>query len=204
MPKLTDDQLGDLLRETFADHVDDQASLPIATKRRPLAPVLIAAAAVLTVLAGTVYTVRQSAPEPPAAAPTVMPTADTPADIWAVAIRKIAEAHQPSGGWRKLRIYTMVWRVEGKRAVPVRPNEPMPPPANRMIMQAAPADRDRIVRLVGDLAPVEWSDEIAGLCPRDVAEITIGQINQYPDHKSVSVDIAYGCTSYDHLTVDIQ
>ncbi|MFC9687454.1 hypothetical protein ACFTSF_02875 [Kribbella sp. NPDC056951] len=198
MPKLTDDQLGDLLRETFADHESD--SLPAATKRRRVAPILIAAAAVLAVVLGSVvYGVQRPDPAPPAATP----TADTNADVWATAIRKIATAHQPAGGWRTLRIYTTLWRIQGTEAIPVEPNEPMPPSGSRMGFQVERAERDRIGRLVGDLAPVEWSDGIAAACPRDVAEITIGQIAHYPDYKLVNVHITYGCTSRDSILVQV-
>jgi hypothetical protein len=202
MPKLTDDQLGDLLRETFADHVDDQASLPIATKRRPLAPVLIAAAAVLAVLAGTVSTVHRTDSQPPTA-PTATATPATNDEVWATAIRKIAKQHEPAGGWRTLRIYPMVWRVEGRNGIPVKMGEPMPPPAKRQVMMGELPDRDRVARMLGDLAPVEWSNEIAVRCPGDVAEITIGPMMHYPTHKSVRVDITYGCTKSDSLLVDV-
>ncbi|GAA1113086.1 hypothetical protein GCM10009630_07850 [Kribbella jejuensis] len=97
MPKLTDDELGTLLRETFtdreplADHEPFAAHQPFAahrpfaarepladrwpeaTKRRSPVPILLAAAAVVAVLAGVLYGVGRagtSAPEQPAAAAT--------------------------------------------------------------------------------------------------------------------------------------
>jgi hypothetical protein len=200
MPKLTDDQLGDLLRETFADHEPETDSLPKATKRRPLVPVLVAAAAVLAVLVGTVQTVRQSDPEPPAA--TAAPA--TNADVWATAIRKIAESHKPVGGWRTLQIYPQVWKIEDNKATPVKPDESMPPPAGRMTFALRQSERDRIGQLVGDLGAVEWTNHTAAGCSRDVAEIAIGPIAHYPDHKSVRVDIHYGCKTFDHLVVDVK
>ncbi|GAB3939356.1 hypothetical protein GCM10029976_055400 [Kribbella albertanoniae] len=101
MPKLTDEQLGDLLRETFTDHADDLKSLPEATKRRRIAPALVAAAAVVTVLAGTVMngsinTAQRPAPTapPPAAARTV----SEDAQIWSTVASMVIQAKAPQRG----------------------------------------------------------------------------------------------------------
>ena len=76
MAKLTDEELERLLRETFADKEDLLDSLPQATKRRrPVAPLLLAAAAVLAVLGSILYGVSRGGdldPVPPVA------TASTP------------------------------------------------------------------------------------------------------------------------------
>ncbi|MDX6283081.1 MAG: hypothetical protein QOH03_4152, partial [Kribbellaceae bacterium] len=55
MPKLTDEEVGQLLRETFTekeellDHLPEATTIPV---RRRKAPVLLAAAAVIVILAG--------------------------------------------------------------------------------------------------------------------------------------------------------
>ncbi|MFD7153797.1 hypothetical protein ACFV9C_04335 [Kribbella sp. NPDC059898] len=101
MPKLTDEELGTLLRETFADRdarvggaVLDDHHMPTATKRRGATPVLLAAATVLVVLAGVLYGVQRLRPvddTDPAAA--VTPTASSAnytsrdADVWGLAIQ---------------------------------------------------------------------------------------------------------------------
>ncbi len=100
MPKLTDDELGDLLRETFADQENLVDHLPKATKRRPLVPVLLAAAAVLAVLGRHVQTV--AAIRPASRRATATP-ADA-ADVWATAMPRDRRSHEPAGGWRKLQI----------------------------------------------------------------------------------------------------
>ncbi len=99
MPKLTDDQLGDLLRETFTDHVDDLKSLPEATKRRRIAPALVAAAAVLTVLAGTVMngSLNTAQPPAPAASPPFAAAAspDEDTQIWSTVASMVIQVKAP-------------------------------------------------------------------------------------------------------------
>ncbi|GAA3104833.1 hypothetical protein JOF29_005437 [Kribbella aluminosa] len=103
MPKLTDEELGTLLRETFADRearigrgVLDDHHAPTATKHRTAMPVMLAAAMVLVVLAGVLYGVQrlqQTGTTAPAAAvtatasPAVYSTRD--ADIWGLAVGQL-------------------------------------------------------------------------------------------------------------------
>ncbi|TDD46106.1 hypothetical protein E1263_37220 [Kribbella antibiotica] len=101
MPKLTDDQLGDLLRETFADHVDDLQILPEATKRRRFVPVLVAAAATVAVLGGgSIYATQRPAHEaPPVAGSPIGSVAAAVADddvqIWSVVTAQVVEQKVP-------------------------------------------------------------------------------------------------------------
>ncbi|MET7282053.1 hypothetical protein ABZS29_27740 [Kribbella sp. NPDC005582] len=198
MPKLTDDQLGDLLRETFADHESATDSLPKATKRRPLVPVLIAAAAVLAVLAGTVYTVGKSDQTPPVAttSPTTAQLSD--ADVWAIAIRRIAQKNQPAGGWKEVRLYdtSMI---------------PMSQPLNKPSIQAGTSfvavavapHQQQIKQLLGDLPAVEWTTVSPSGCPRDVAQIRVPPIRQDESGRSVRVVLIYGCATLDSYTMKV-
>ncbi|HEY3563320.1 MAG TPA: hypothetical protein VGL05_37900 [Kribbella sp.] len=120
MPDLTDEELGTLLRETFADRealadrrplARRQAlgsmlaeSVPVATKRRSLTPVVLAAATVLVVLAGVLYGVQRlhpaATPEPAATVtPTASPAAYTTrdADVWGLAIGEMLRSFQMPG-----------------------------------------------------------------------------------------------------------
>ena len=95
MTKPTDDEIGTLLRETFADKENLVEHLPEATKHRRT-PVLLAAAAVLLILGGILYAAGRGDPSPPpvAQATETVPTAQTQsADplIWATGIEGILE-----------------------------------------------------------------------------------------------------------------
>lgn len=101
MPDPTDEELGTLLRETFADREAlvgrAEHHVPTATKHRRAMPVLLAAAMVLVVLGGVLYGVQRlhpadtiqpaatvSASATPTTSPAVYNTRD--ADIWGLAI----------------------------------------------------------------------------------------------------------------------
>ncbi|HEU4946915.1 MAG TPA: hypothetical protein VFT31_07160 [Kribbella sp.] len=110
MAKLTEEETGRLLRETFAEKENLVDGLPAATigARRPRAPVLLAAASVLLVLGGAVYAAGAGAGDerqPGVATSTV--TRQSPSQtkqsvdvaVWAAVIREAAEYEQPAAGW---------------------------------------------------------------------------------------------------------
>ena len=104
MAKLTDDDIEQLLRETFADKENLVDELPSATKRRSPGPVLLAAAAVLVVLAGVLYAVNRAG-DPDAVSPAgqVSPTVRFESDdamIWAKAIQSMLRQVTPGQGWK--------------------------------------------------------------------------------------------------------
>lgn len=112
MPDPTDEELGTLLRETFADReaLVGRADhhVPTATKHRRAMPVLLAAAMVLVVLGGVLYgiqrihsadTVQPAATVTGAVTPTASPATYTTrdADIWGLAIGVMLRSFQMPG-----------------------------------------------------------------------------------------------------------
>jgi hypothetical protein len=104
MGKLTDEDIEQLLRETFADKENLVDELPLATKRRNPAPVLLAAAAVLVVLAGVVYGVSRAgdlgAVSPAGPVSTTVRSESDDAMIWAAAIEAMLRQVTPGQGWK--------------------------------------------------------------------------------------------------------
>ncbi|MFF1823440.1 hypothetical protein ACFVWG_39425 [Kribbella sp. NPDC058245] len=214
MPKLTDDQLGDLLRETFADHEAD-VLLPKATKRRPLIPVLVAAAAVLAVLGGTLYTVHGTE--------SVAPVEQTPtasaglpissdAAAWSKAIRAIAQDHAPAGGWKMLEIHKS-WGATVSTGVPIPIGKKRPPaPTPGHIPQLGPAEQEAITRSLQDVAPVTWKDglqNLSGSFDSSSAQIVIHPITHSGASRVVEVELLHSVydgtrwkvTTYERLVV---
>jgi hypothetical protein len=109
MTKPTDDEIGRLLRETFADKEELVESLPEASKpkHRRTGPILLAAASVAAVLGGIIYAAdRANQPGPgQAQATTTAPALNDiyvlPDDqlIWAAAIKEILTIERPAAGW---------------------------------------------------------------------------------------------------------
>jgi hypothetical protein len=122
MTKLTDEELGGLLRETFAGKEDLGDSLLEATivEKRRTGPILLAAASVLVVLGGILYAVQGSGHDTPIGQATAtVPGATTTAPgstatsgqtvpenslIWAAAIAEILKIERPAAGWPGIRI----------------------------------------------------------------------------------------------------
>lgn len=182
MGKLTDEDIEQLLRETFADKENLDDELPLATKPgRRLGPALLAAAAVVAVLAGVLYGVaRGTDPEP--APPVATAAATDDGDIWGAVIVDVAQAVQPAQGWTTV-------QVSGQLTPAIRREN-----AGRWLAAAkfSALDKERIERAVGVVAPVEWDHSFACGLQR-VATVSVGAIHDLGDHKEVSASIIYRC-----------
>jgi hypothetical protein len=184
MAKLTDEDLERLLRETFADKENLVDRLPQATKRRrPVAPVLLAAAAVFVVLAGILYGVNRDAGVDPAP-PVATTDASDNAEIWAAAITTIAQKYEPNQGWQTLNVRNLPAGSEVQQRGSSRPAMSLP-------------DMERIAELV-TVAPVRWPSttvEIDSCADRRIADVAVGDVIDVGDHKQVRTSIMYACNS---------
>ncbi|MFI5710791.1 hypothetical protein [Kribbella sp. NPDC051620] len=130
MPKLTDEEVGQLLRETFTEKEELLDHLPEATIRpvRRKAPVLLAAAAVLVVLAGVLSVAGLDGGPPPgptagktpssagAPAAAVVPSnlatvqtgevgnPDLTPNLTAIALAELTKWERPAGGWPVVKV----------------------------------------------------------------------------------------------------
>ncbi|GAA0571380.1 hypothetical protein HPO96_32700 [Kribbella sandramycini] len=189
MPELTDDQLGSLLRETFTDHQADVDTLPEATKsrRRLITPALVAAA-VLSVVAGSVYAVRNAGPdaEAPVASPS-SPTAqfevtDDDTKVWTLSAQTLAKGLKPAAGWEKL-------ILQGLRDSKTGP-EPVIEPKQRRL----------IALMTSDHGPAEWRGsaplppELYQECDNDrIGLIELGKITKVGDTRVLRVRLTQSC-----------
>ncbi|MEV0798111.1 hypothetical protein AB0I34_10505 [Kribbella sp. NPDC050281] len=192
MARLTDDEIGELLRETFTEKEELTDRLPEATTRRRTGPILLAVAAILIVVAGALVGIRWltgPASQPAAAA---KPVSDT--DIWVGAIEATARRYQPSDGWRQLvLLQTPAWKMPG-----------MPSPA-----QLTELSRQEISRRVSATVPARWGTPLTaststGCFTRRFAEISVGELLDRGDHKEVWLTIVYGCGSINKLTYRVE
>jgi hypothetical protein len=187
MGKLTDEELEQLLRETFADKEKLTDRLPKATTRRwSVAPVLLAAATVLIVLAGILYGVNRGGaadPAPPVATSGVADATQN-ADIWAAAITAMAQRFAPADGWSSLEVLD---RPSGVRTQV---------PQESGAAQFSPAVKERISQLAGTVAPVRWPTQAVftqSCTAARIAGIVVGEVVTSGDHKEVRVRIHYNC-----------
>jgi hypothetical protein len=192
VPKLTDAELGELLRETFADREQLVDHLPEATdppRRRNPAPILLAAAAVLAVLAGVLYGVNRDP------SPSVTTTAvSEEGDIWGAAIAAIARRSEPADGWQVLQVF-------GQGA---RPHTQQPKTTPSPVVTFSAAAKDRIEEAVRPLAPIQWDAPDEGCTPRRVATVTVGPVATKADHREVHASIFYDCGRGAVLTYRIE
>ncbi|TCC12217.1 hypothetical protein [Kribbella soli] len=195
--RLTDDELGDLLRETFAEHETLTDHLPEASKRRSHGPVLLAAAAVLVVLVGVLYGVNRPghSDPPPTATPAATPAVSEDGRIWAVAVVSIARLAEPSDGWQVVQVFG-----QGQRAhTQVLKASPAP------VVTFSAAAKARIEEAVRPLAPVAWGGGVDESCTaRRVATVTVGPVASKADHKEVPTSIFYDCGRGSILTYRIE
>jgi hypothetical protein len=197
MPKLTDEQLGELLRETFADRetlVDNESQVPEATKPRRLLPALLAAAAVVAVLGVVLYGVQRAGGPSPATAPPKTSATTTPSEstgshaedglIWGVAIAAIVRQAQPAHEtWQAVEVFGQIGYPGGKSGTP-QPSVTFPAAVKQQVEQA-----------VMPLAPVRWNQPISpSFCvPGRIASVTVAPVVYKRDHQEVQVDLRRGC-----------
>ncbi|MEI8407937.1 MULTISPECIES: hypothetical protein [unclassified Kribbella] len=182
---MTDQDLEQLLRETFADKEDLVDSLPQATKRRrPVGPVLLAAAAVLVVLGGILYGVNRDGGADPAPPPVAVAPAGDDAEIWGAAIATITERFQSKYDLRTVAL------SDGFRAARFQEN-------TGTVRAFSVAEKDRIADLVAKAAGVQvtWSEAgpETAQCIRTLARVGVGDVVDKGDHKEVRTSIAYNC-----------
>jgi hypothetical protein len=208
----SDHELGDLLRETFADKEHQVDHLPEATKasaarsgaashgawgsgNRRLTPVLAGAAAVVIVLGGA-FVVRQNLPQPtsfpaPAATtstPSIGPDGIALTDdirIWAAAVKGMVEREPGAPA------YTVV-------------NAPQ---ENEGAVRGEPFTDAEKIAITGLVAPTKlrWIHERpakADPCAPDAGGpyVTVGAIVRRADHVEVDASIWRGCLSGRWLT----
>jgi hypothetical protein len=187
MPKLTDAELGDLLRETFADREHLIDHVPEATEpargRGPL-PALLAAAAVLAVVAGVLYGVSRigaAAPEQPAATPSAR-TADDDARIWAASLNTMLRTVRPAAGWRSV----IVLDLSDVGADHVRKG----PPISRF-------QRVLIIERVYKTASVDFHGEMSPAPPScadsRVGVVQIADVVGKGDHAETEISLFHDC-----------
>jgi hypothetical protein len=185
MARLTDEELERLLRETFADKEELLDSLPEATtRRRPVAPVLVAAAAVLVVLGSILYGVNRNGGADPAPPVATAPAGDN-AEIWAAAITAVTQKFQPEYNLQSVDLsgqtYVVMTSAERASQAPV----------------FSVAEKDRIADQVATAANVRvnWVDGNLQTqqCIRSRAAVSVGKVVDKDDHKEVRTSIAYNC-----------
>lgn len=214
MPKLTDDEVGQLLRETFADKENLVDQLPEATTspvRRKL-PVLVAAAAVLAVLGGGVSIVgtdhkqearptpNQTVPVSGSHAASKPTTGVTTLELnvtqysWGLAIKELTKAERPAGGWPVVKVLDAPYQAAGNPTGPGKAGAPF-----------NENDRARIEGYAG--VPIEWvKSRPTGpdICDRPVGTpyVTLGRVvmDKKGSSGTVGVSMWRGCLDGRWLT----
>jgi len=196
MPKLTDAELGALLRETFVSKQDLVEHLPEATKRRNAVLPLLAAAAVLVVLAGVLYGVQSAGqPEPaPSVSDAAAPVTTVDGDIWGAAIAMAARRFQ-SGGvkWEAVQVSEQVsGQVSGQVAEQSSGRFNATPAPGETLTAL---DKRRIAQVVTPVAPVRFTASVSpSVCaPGRVPSVIVGPIIDKGDHREVRVTFVLGC-----------
>ncbi|WP_432886119.1 hypothetical protein ACQPYH_02930 [Kribbella sp. CA-245084] len=184
MSRLTDDELGVLLRETFTEREDLADQLPEETRRARRAPVLLAAT-VLAVVAGVLYGVhRAAAPDPVEPAATAADRTSRDARVWALAIETIVRKDEPKTGWTKAIVMDLsdVGNHHLRKGPSISGQQ-------RKLMGA----------IVHPTVPLQFADDdpspAAVTCPDPrAAVLQVSDVVEKSGHLEVSVGIFYGCT----------
>lgn len=193
MARLTDEELEQLLRETFADKEKLVDTLPQATKRRrPLAPVLLAAAAVVVVLGGILYGVNRTRDVDPAP-PVATARAGDDAQVWASAITAITQRFQPDYKLSKLLVLdqTATISLTGRESVPQTYAGP--------IQAFSGAEKGEIAEQVARATRLQvgWvgAQPLAesAKCTPQLARVSVGNVVDKADHREVRALITYNC-----------
>ncbi|NIK54963.1 hypothetical protein [Kribbella shirazensis] len=191
MPKLTDDELGTLLRETFTSKEALVDHLPETTKRRSPVPALLAAAAVVVVLAGVLYGVqRVDRPDP--APPVATAASSEKGEIWGVAVATVVRKFQPAGErWTAVKVF-------GQAAAM---NASDPPEVLQPGVTFTTLDKREIERAVTPIAPVVvWTSAISPetCAPGTVPSVVVDPIVGKGDRREVRVLFMLGCGGNTH------
>ncbi|MER7246108.1 hypothetical protein [Kribbella sp. NPDC000426] len=197
MTRLTDDELGELLRETFAEQEELIDRLPAATKRWSPLPALLAAAAVLVVLAGVLYAVNRTGAAdsaPPAAFPMPTRRADDDALIWTASIETLLRSVKPTAGaWRSVIVLDLsdVGTKHARKGPPISADQ-----------------RETMAYLARRIAPLQFHGEMAPAPPtcRDnrVGVIQIADAIDKGDHLEVQVSLFHDCNHRETATYRVE
>ncbi|MEU4390497.1 hypothetical protein [Kribbella sp. NPDC023855] len=219
MPPVTDDEVGALLRETFAEKEKLIDQLPKATTRpvRRKAPALLAAAAVLAVLAGTIAIAgdtggrqtldsgggkaEQSASMTPTPRPkTLSATASKVGlplrpQLTSLAIAEIAKRERPKGGWPVVKVLDAAYGGAGSPTGPGPAGVPFTAP-----------ERSQIAASAG--VPIEWVKKRptgSNICDQQASPapyITVGQLAFDKGHSTATIGMSMwrGCLDAHWLT----
>ncbi|GAA2820281.1 hypothetical protein [Kribbella solani] len=221
MPKLTDDELAELLRETFADKEDLADSLPVATKRRHrVAPALLAAAAVLAVIAGVLVAADGLRRHDPAARPgtgssdTAQPEtrrtrSGEDGAVWAAAIATLTRNLRPrSESLMEVQVHAELIQFVGAVTPPASSVDRSPSPGARSpspgadpeSLMAPPgpvfsaADRALIEQAVRPFASVRWDGPVELNCVSSQgATLTVGSVVTRGSRRDVPLVLRDGC-----------
>lgn len=192
MPDPTDDELGTLLRETFADREAlvgrAEHHVPTATKHRRVMPALLAAAMVVVVLGGVLYGVQRLHPTD-TAQPAATVTTPTPAvyntrdaDIWGLAIGLTIRNYQNlRPGPNAIKPFVKAVLVDSPSTAPgrVRPGQQFSS-NQRVIIESHLIRITRLAILSGSPTGGCWTDPNAAL-------LQVSDVLDQGDHLEVDV-----------------
>lgn len=221
---MKDEELGDLLRETFTSKEHQVDSLPEAINpaRRRTGPILLAAASVLVVLGGIVYAVNGGAgagsnqagpgttttvpgatdgptPPPPGFTTPGSPAATDAsenAQIWGAVIAEILKIEKPAAGWPGARVLDAPNAGAGGGTV-----------TYELAKRFTANERAAMERALKGVARLEWvRNRPQGgkeLCEQPAAKepyVTVGPIVSVQDHVEVGAWVWRGCLDAHWLT----
>jgi hypothetical protein len=205
MTRLTDDELGELLRETFAGQEELIDKLPEATNRRNPLPAMLAAAAVLVVLAGVLYGIhRAGQPDqtPPVAATPATSTTTASSEsgeILGAAIGTVLRGFEPAHAhWKGVQVIAGAVVVNAASRQPSLSPLPVGTLSNVVKRQILLSIKPTVMGVW--YQPLPASSCNAGLSPL----VTVGPIVDKGDHKEVRISFMRGCFGAYNATYRIE